>query len=71
MTAKFTLLNVDQLQAEMTINMSMYEWKRVRDALVKGNSSPEWQLGYRIRDMISAAEKTFYAKDARPLTRRR
>jgi hypothetical protein len=64
MNAKFSLLNVDQLQAEMTIKMSMYEWKKVRDTLVQGDGCSSWQLGYRIRDMVSAAEKVFEAKSA-------
>ena len=68
MTAKFTLLNVDKLEAEMTIKMNVYDWKRVRDALVKGNTCSEWQLGYRIRDMINAAEQVFDAKDVRTQT---
>lgn len=55
----FGLRHVDKIDATMTVTMPIGEWKQIRESLK--DKWPDWQFASLITDLISQAEKTFYA----------
>lgn len=57
MRANFKIDKPDALTATMTVNMTVGEWKALREALKTDYAGN--RFGYMIRDLVSAAEKHF------------
>lgn len=61
MRSTFKLDNPDDMQATMTLTMSVKEWRQLRKQL--SDSWPSWDFSRQIGDLIGAAEAHFYAKE--------
>jgi hypothetical protein len=59
MRTTFKICSPDEIQATLTVTMTVKEWRELRTQLV--DSWPSWQLSRDIGDVIRQAEKTFYA----------
>lgn len=55
----FSVINPDDIQCEMTVTMSLKEWKQIAASL--GDAYPDWQLKGIITDLVMMAEKQFYS----------
>lgn len=65
MRSSFKLDNVNDINATLSITLSLREWKQMRAQL--GDAWPSWHLGRHISDLIAAAEKHFSLYDAEKL----
>lgn len=61
MRTDFKVTNPDEIEMELTICMSLKDWKELKEQLSK--AWPSWDLGKQIRDMICQANCHFYPKD--------
>ena len=65
MTIKYQLTKPDEVEATLSITMTIAEWKRLNEHLT--SSYPDWQIGAAIRAQITQAEKHFESKATSPL----
>jgi hypothetical protein len=61
MRSTFKLDNPDDMQATMTLTMSVKEWRQLRKQL--SDSWPSCDFSRQIGDLVRAAEAHFYAND--------
>ncbi len=57
---KLKVLEPDTIKMELTMSMSLKDWKALREQLVR--EWPSSSLSLEITDMVSQAEKWFYPK---------
>lgn len=60
MQSTFKLLNPDDIQAQVTVTMSLGQWKELRGQI--GDAWPGWKFASVISDVINKAEQSFYAR---------
>lgn len=65
MDVQFKFENVDDVQATLTVTMTVGEWRALKTQLAV-TEHPSWRLGNAIRDVIYKAETTFYADHKAP-----
>ena len=59
--AAFRVMDPEKIEFEMTVSMSLGNWKLIRKEL--SESWPSAELGCLIQDMLWQAEKKFYPKN--------
>jgi hypothetical protein len=62
MRATFQIRNPDEIEATVTVTMTIKEWRGLRGQLTR--DWPSWKFGSVIGDAIRQAEESFYASDA-------
>lgn len=62
MYSNFKVNNPDMVTFELTVGMSLHEWKLLKGQFdqMHRNSSPAWELRSQIDNMIEQAEEKFY-----------
>ena len=60
MKTEFIVTNPDEIEMEMTIKMTLGQWKKLKNQLA--DKWPSLDFGSRIQDMIFHATKHFYPK---------
>ena len=60
MKAAFKLENPYDMEASLTVKMTVREWARLRDQLTNA-SAPSWQLVQVIKELVDTAEQQFNA----------
>lgn len=63
MKAKFSIIKPDDIEAEMTVSMTLGEWEKVRACLHDGASCYQYNFSYRIREMIQKAKEAYTANN--------
>ena len=58
MEANFAVTNPDEIEIELTVKMTLRNWKKLKGCLK--DSYPGWDFSRIITDMISQADKHFY-----------
>lgn len=58
-TAKF--INIDNLDVELTITMSVRDWRSLKGQLM--DSHPSWKLSSQISEVISKLETIAYKRE--------
>lgn len=58
-TSRFRLVDVDKVDATMTITMTMERWKALRSELPRG----QWAVQRAIDELVGSAEKEFYHRE--------
>ncbi|MEN6302230.1 MAG: hypothetical protein ABFD96_05855 [Armatimonadia bacterium] len=61
MSIRMRLTKPDEIEATMSITLTLKDWKKLRDQ-ISTNEYPAWTLDRQIRDMILRLE-TFVAQD--------
>jgi hypothetical protein len=62
MRATFQIRNPDDIEAAVTITMTIKQWRVLRGQL--SQDWPSWKFGSVISDTIRQAEQSFYASDS-------
>jgi hypothetical protein len=57
MRSKLTVLNPESIELELTVSMTLREWKQLRAQL--GQGYPAWQFGIVIGNLVDHADKHF------------
>ena len=65
MRGTFKFVSPNDLEASLTITMTIADWRLLKDQLRFGEQ-PSWQLSQLIGDVVTAAERHFYAVDPPP-----
>lgn len=58
--AKFYVVDPDKMEFELTLKMSLGDWKKLKEQL-NSSSFPSWQIGQSISEMVLKANREFYA----------
>ncbi len=61
-TGRFQLEGVNDMQATLKVTMSLAMWKTVQAALEKEDQYGVWQFKAMIRDLITSASASAYAR---------
>jgi len=56
--ATFFVVDPDKVELELTIKMTLGDWKKLKDQITSGGF-PSWQLGNTISDMVMKANRHF------------
>lgn len=57
MNISFELKDPDKLEAELTLRMTVGDFKQLKEAI--GTKWPGWKVSHAIHDLIARAEQTF------------
>ncbi len=62
MRAIFKFIQPNDVEATMSITMTVGQWRALRDQL-SGSQHPGWKLRSTIIDLLAEADRTFYVAE--------
>ena len=66
LTTRFKAIETDDIQMELTMRMSLAEWKRLKAQLYNTHQYPGDQLSQHIYSMVQMAETHFEPEEPKP-----